>query len=77
MLLILAACAAVLALWAAGSLVGVLSNATDSYVGPLAEAAGGIDISFLTSAVVAAVVYRALIELRPSWLAQPAAGHDA
>ncbi|MFN8080563.1 MAG: cytosine permease [Kineosporiaceae bacterium] len=69
--------AAALISWAAGSLVGVLSNATDSYVGPLAEAAGGIDISFLTSAVVAAVVYRALIELRPSWLAQPAAGHDA
>lgn len=69
--------AAALISWAAGSLVGVLSNATDSYVGPLAEAAGGIDISFLTSAVVAAVVYLALIGLRPSWLAQPAAGHDA
>lgn len=69
--------AAALISWAAGSLVGVLSNATDSYVGPLAEAAGGIDISFLTSAVVAAVVYLALIGLRPSWLAQPAAGRDA
>ena len=68
--------AAALIAWASGSLVGVLSNATDSYVGPLAEAAGGIDISFLTSAVVAAVVYRALIGLRPQWLAQPAAERD-
>lgn len=51
--------------WLAGSVVGVLSNATDTYVGPIADAAGGIDVSFVTSAAVAAVVYLALVALRP------------
>jgi purine-cytosine permease-like protein len=51
--------------WFAGSVVGVLSNATDSYVGPVAEVFGGIDVSFVSSAVVAAVVYLALVSLRP------------
>ncbi|MCA0331163.1 MAG: cytosine permease [Actinobacteria bacterium] len=51
--------------WFAGSAVGVLSNSTDSWTGPIAEAAGGIDVSFVTSAVVASVVYLALVALRP------------
>jgi len=51
--------------WLAGSAIGVLSNATDTYVGPIAEAAGGIDVSFVTSAATAAVVYLALVALRP------------
>lgn len=59
--------AAVLA-WLAGSVVGVLSNATDAYVGPIAEALGGVDASFLTSGVAAAVVYLILITVRPAWL---------
>lgn len=51
--------------WAAGSAVGVLSNSTDSYSGPLAEALGGVDASFLTSALTAGVVYAILVVLRP------------
>ena len=51
--------------WFAGSAVGVLSNSTDSWTGPIAEAAGGIDVSFVTSAVAASVVYLALVALRP------------
>lgn len=51
--------------WLAGSVVGVLSNSTDSWTGPIAEAAGGIDVSFVTSAVAASVVYLALVALRP------------
>ena len=51
--------------WVAGSVVGVLSNATESYEGPIAAALGGIDASFITSALVAALVYGALVALRP------------
>ena len=51
--------------WLAGGVVGVLSNSTDSWTGPIAEAAGGIDVSFVTSAVAASVVYLALVALRP------------
>ena len=59
--------AAVLA-WLAGSVVGVLSNATDAYIGPIAEALGGVDASFVTSGVAAAVVYLILTAARPAWL---------
>lgn len=59
--------AAVLA-WLAGSVVGVLSNATDAYIGPIAEALGGVDASFLTSGVAAAAVYLILTAARPAWL---------
>lgn len=51
--------------WAAASLIGVLSNATDTYQGPLSQAAGGVDISFLTSALAAAAGYAAVSRLRP------------
>ena len=59
--------AAVLA-WVAGSVVGVLSNATASYTGPIAVALGGVDASFLTSGLTAAVLYLILITVRPQWL---------
>lgn len=52
--------AAVLA-WITGSVVGILSNATDSYTGPIAVALGGVDASFITSGVAVAVVYLLLI----------------
>ncbi|HPX35925.1 MAG TPA: cytosine permease [Mycobacterium sp.] len=66
--------AAVLA-WITGSVVGILSNATDSYTGPIAVALGGVDASFITSGVAAAVVYLLLITVRPQWLhtAEPVA----
>ena len=57
--------------WLAGSVVGVLSNATDAFTGPIAEAIGGVDASFLTSTVTAGVVYLILIGLRPQWLQHP------
>ena len=43
--------------WAAGSLFGVLAVNTTLYVGPLADVAGGVDLSTVGSAVIAAVVY--------------------
>lgn len=61
--------AAVLA-WLVGSTVGVLSNATDAFTGPIADAVGGIDASFLTSGLAAAATYLVLISVRPTWLAR-------
>ena len=51
--------------WAAGSVVGVLSNSTGSYVGPIADRLGGMDVSVLTSGITAAVLYLALVGLAP------------
>jgi purine-cytosine permease-like protein len=51
--------------WAIGSVVGILSNSTENYVGPIAERLGGLDASVLTSAVAAGMVYLLLVALRP------------
>jgi purine-cytosine permease-like protein len=51
--------------WVIGSIVGVLSNSTESYVGPIAERLNGLDASVLTSAAAAAAVYLVLVALRP------------
>lgn len=54
--------------WAVGGAVGIASNATGSYTGPIAAALGGIDVSFLTAAGAAAVVYVAALAVRPDML---------
>jgi purine-cytosine permease-like protein len=59
--------AAVLA-WLVGSVIGVLSNATASFTGPIANALGGVDASFVTSGLAAAAAYLILIAMRPQWL---------
>jgi purine-cytosine permease-like protein len=51
--------------WAVGSAVGIASNSTESYVGPVAQRLGGLDASVVTSAVAAGVVYLLLVALRP------------
>ena len=51
--------------WVIGSVVGVLSNSTETYVGPIAERLGGLDASVLTSAVTAGVIYLLLVTVRP------------
>ena len=51
--------------WAIGSVVGVLSNSTEVYVGPIAERLGGLDVSVLTSAATAGIVYLLLVTVRP------------
>jgi purine-cytosine permease-like protein len=43
--------------WAAGSAFGLLAVTTDLYTGPLANLAGGVDVSLAGSALVAAAVY--------------------
>lgn len=60
--------AAVIA-WLVGSTVGILSNATDSYTGPIATVLGGIDASFLTSGIAAAATYLVLLAVKPGLLA--------
>jgi len=55
--------------WLVGSVAGVLANSTDSFAGPIATWAGGVDLSVATSAVAAAVVYLALERIRPSLVA--------
>ena len=46
--------------WAAGALFGALAVNTTLYVGPLADLSGGVDVSTVGSAVLAAVLYLAL-----------------
>lgn len=53
------------AAWVVGSVVGILSNSTETYIGPIADRLGGVDASVLTSAVAAGVVYLALVTIRP------------
>nr|WP_314841487.1 cytosine permease [uncultured Microbacterium sp.] len=49
--------------WAAGALFGVLAVTATGYVGPLANLAGGIDISIIGSATITAVLYLLLAPL--------------
>ena len=43
--------------WAAGCIIGLLSVQTPLYMGPLADIAGGVDMSFLGSFVIAGTLY--------------------
>ena len=43
--------------WAAGSALGLLTVNTTLYAGPLAEVAGGVDVSLIGSGLLAAAVY--------------------
>jgi purine-cytosine permease-like protein len=51
--------------WAAGSAVGVLSNSTTSFEGPVAHWLGGLDASVVTSAVTGGLLYVVLVAVRP------------
>lgn len=46
--------------WAAGVAIGLLFAATDLYTGPLSGLAHGVDLSFLSSALVGGALYLAL-----------------
>jgi purine-cytosine permease-like protein len=50
------------AAWAVGAVFGLLAVNTTLYVGPLADIAGGVDLSTVGSAVLAGVIY--LVSLR-------------
>jgi cytosine/uracil/thiamine/allantoin permease len=51
--------------WAAGSTFGLLAVTTDLYTGPLANLAGGVDLSLAGSALVAAAVYLIALAVWP------------
>jgi purine-cytosine permease-like protein len=53
------------AAWAAGSAFGLLAVTTELYTGPLANLAGGVDISLAGSALVAAAVYLTALAVFP------------
>ncbi len=52
--------------WLVGVAVGLLFSDTSLFVGPLAASAGGIDLSFLSAAIVAVALYLVLDRLLPS-----------
>ena len=51
--------------WVLASAIGVLSNSTTGYEGPISHLFKGIDVSFVTSALAAAIIYYGLTALRP------------
>ena len=51
--------------WAAGSAFGLLTVNTTLYAGPLADLAGGVDLSMLGSATIAAAGYALALVLSP------------
>jgi purine-cytosine permease-like protein len=59
--------------WALGSAIGLLCSATTIYTGPLADIAGGVDLSFIAGMVTAAVAYLAIRALFPETQRAPVA----
>jgi purine-cytosine permease-like protein len=57
--------------WLAGSVFGMLSVNTELVAGPLADIAGGVDVSALGSGLVAALVYLAAGVLMPRLVDAP------
>jgi len=57
--------------WLAGSTFGVLSVNTELVAGPLADIAGGVDVSALGSGAVAALVYLAAAAVVPGLVDPP------
>ena len=51
--------------WAAGSAFGLLAVQTELYTGPLANVAGGVDLSLLGSGLIAGAVYLAALVIWP------------
>ncbi len=51
--------------WALGGVVGVLSNSTQTFVGPVAASLGDLDVSVLTSTLTAGAAYLLMVRLRP------------
>ncbi len=58
--------------WALGSAIGLACSATTIYTGPLANIAGGVDLSFIAGMVTAAVAYLLIRALFPETRRAPA-----
>jgi purine-cytosine permease-like protein len=50
--------------WAISTGIGMLFSNTHLFVGPLARLAGGVDLSFVSSAILGGILYIALGQLR-------------
>jgi purine-cytosine permease-like protein len=59
--------------WAAGSAFGLLAVSSSLYTGPLADVAGGVDVSLLGSGAIAAAVYAVALAIAPERVARPSA----
>jgi len=57
--------------WLCGSLVGLLCSNTTLYAGPLADVAGGVDLSFIGGGVTGALAYLAIRAAFPETAAAP------
>jgi purine-cytosine permease-like protein len=57
--------------WVPATVVGLLFANTTLYTGPWANAAGGIDLSFLSAAVLGGVLYLVLVRLIPASFVRP------
>jgi purine-cytosine permease-like protein len=51
--------------WLVASVFGILFVHTELYSGPWADAAGGVDLSFISAAVIGGVLYAILVRLIP------------
>ena len=56
------------AAWTIGAVFGLLAVNTTLYVGPLADIAGGVDVSTVGSAVLAGLIYCARSRKVPQFL---------
>lgn len=52
--------------WLVATVIGMLFVNTTLYVGPWADAAGGVDLSFISSAVIGGVLYTVLTRVVPN-----------
>lgn len=57
--------------WACGAIVGALAINTEGFKGPLADAAGGIDLTTLGSGLIAVIIYGAVTIVMPDRVDPP------
>jgi purine-cytosine permease-like protein len=57
--------------WAAGSAFGLLAVNTTLYTGPLADVAGGVDLSLLGSGAISAAAYGLALAIAPERVPEP------
>jgi purine-cytosine permease-like protein len=59
--------------WVPATVIGMLFVNTTLYVGPWANVAGGIDLSFISAAVIGGVLYAILVRAIPNTIVKPVA----
>ena len=63
--------AAAMLAWLPATIIGLMFANTTLYSGPWANVANGIDLSFISSSVIAAVIYLVLVKVMPGALTRP------